>query len=231
MVQLARGTSGLRRWYRRAAMRPFPATMSRDGCPDHLRWPPRTDRHARARDARPAHLGHRSLQLPVHLLHAEGDLREGLRVPAARPGPDLRGDRTDGPDVRLARGREAADHRRRAARPARPAAPDRDAGGHPPARRRRDRPDPDDERVRAARARRTAGRGRPAARHGQPRFARRRDLRRDERDRLPGREGPRRDRRRHRGGAGAGQGQHGRPARRQRIERAADGAPGRARPA
>ncbi len=34
--------------------------------------------------ARPAHLGHRPLQLPLHLLHAEGRLRPGLQVPAAQ---------------------------------------------------------------------------------------------------------------------------------------------------
>ena len=72
-----------------------PGYHGRDGPRPLLRWPPRPDRHARPGAARPAHLGHRPLQLPLHLLHAQGGLRRGLRVPAARPGPDLRGDRAD----------------------------------------------------------------------------------------------------------------------------------------
>ena len=65
--------------------------------------------------------------------------------------------------------------------------------------------------------------------HGQPRLARRRGVRRDERHRLPGRPRARRDRRRARGRPDAGQGQHGRPARGQRGLGRADGALG-ARP-
>ena len=140
---------GSRRWYRRALL-PFRATMASMDATRARRSRPRTDRHARSGDARSADLGHRSVQLPVHLLHAQGDLRAGLRVPAEGPGPELRGDRADRPDLRGARRRQAPDHRWRAARPARPARPDRDAGGHPPAGRGRGRPDPDDERVRAA---------------------------------------------------------------------------------
>ena len=107
----------------------------------------------------------------------------------------LRGDRAAGPGVRRARRREA---------PASPAAsrssgatcrvliamlaairrPDGDAA----------RPDPHDERLRAAAAGRAARGGRAAAGHGQPRLARRRDVPRDERRRLPGGQGPRRDR-------------------------------------
>ena len=120
----AGGTAGR---VRDAPRRPSSATMGAMERRPHLRRPPRADRYARPGHARPAHLGHRSLQLPLHLLHAEGGLRPGLRVPAARPGPDLRGDRAGRPGVRLARRREAADHRRRAARPARPAGPHRDA--------------------------------------------------------------------------------------------------------
>ena len=48
---------------------------------------------AAAAAARPAHLGHRPLQLPLQLLHAEGDLRQALRVPAAVVAAQLRGDR------------------------------------------------------------------------------------------------------------------------------------------
>ena len=132
--------------------------------------------------------------------------------------------------VRRARRREAPHHRRRAAGPARPARPHRDARRAPPARRRRARPDADDERVGAARAGRAAGGRRAAPGHGQPRLARRRGLRGDERDRLPGRAGARRHRRRDRGRTRAGQGQHGRPPRRQRGEHRADGRAGRARP-
>ena len=100
-VQLASGTSGLRRWYRRGpttspAASPGSTQLGvrcADGPAGHLRRAPGLDRHARTGDARPAHLGHRPLQLPLHLLHAQGGLRARLRVPAARPGPDLRGDR------------------------------------------------------------------------------------------------------------------------------------------
>ena len=52
-----------------------------------------------------------------------------------------------------------------------------DARGAPHARRRRSRPDPDDQWLRARAARRPARRGGPPARDGQPRFARRRGLR------------------------------------------------------
>ena len=47
-----------------------------------VRCPRGADRHVRAPAARPAHLGHRPLQLPLRLLHAEGGLRPRLRVPA-----------------------------------------------------------------------------------------------------------------------------------------------------
>ena len=68
--------------------------------------------HAGPAAARPADLGHGPLQLPLHVLHAQGGLRARLRVPAARPGPDVRGDRARGPGLRRARRREAAHHRR-----------------------------------------------------------------------------------------------------------------------
>ena len=50
-------------------------------------------RQAGAADPGSAHLGHRPLQLPLRLLHAEGGLRPRLRVPRPRRAPDLRGDR------------------------------------------------------------------------------------------------------------------------------------------
>ncbi len=91
-VQLARGTSGVRRWYRRrvgahhccvGAPLLEPGVRCADGPAGHLRRAPGRDRHARSRDARPAHLRHRPLQLPLHVLHAQGGLRPGLRIPAA----------------------------------------------------------------------------------------------------------------------------------------------------
>ena len=62
-----------------------------------------TSRHARTAAPRPADLRHGSLQLPVHLLHAQGSVRSGLCVPAQGPGPELRGDRARGSRVRGAR--------------------------------------------------------------------------------------------------------------------------------
>ena len=55
---------------------------------DRARRARRSSDLARPAAPRPADLGHGSLQLPLHLLHAEGDLRAGLRVPAAGRGPD-----------------------------------------------------------------------------------------------------------------------------------------------
>ena len=73
-----------------------------------------------------------------------------------------------------------------------------------------------------ARALRDAG---PFARHRQPRRARRCDVPRDERRRLPGRARARRHRRRARGRPRAAQDQHGRQARRERARDRAAGAP------
>ena len=104
-------------------------------------------RHARPAAARPAHLGHRPLQLPLRLLHAEGRVRPRLPVPAARGAADVRGDRA----------------RRRACSSASACAKIRLTGGEPLLRRnlerlvemlaraRRRRPHADDQR-RAARA-------------------------------------------------------------------------------
>ena len=52
-------------------------------------------RHARSPDPRPAHLGHRPLQLPLRLLHAEVGLRAGLPAWTGRA-PELRGARAGG---------------------------------------------------------------------------------------------------------------------------------------
>ena len=153
-------------------------------------------RPPRAAPPRPADLGHRPVQLPLHLLHAEGGLRPGLRVPAPGPGPDA-SRRSTGWPGRSSRGRgEAPDHRWRAARPARPAGPDRDAGRAAYAGRLARRPDPDDERLRPPSARAGPPGGRAPAGDGQPRLARRGDVPGDERGRVPGGERPRRDRRR-----------------------------------
>ena len=125
----------------------------------------------------------------------------------------VRGDRAGRPRVRRARGREAADHRRRAD----------SCGGTCRTSSRcwprcgrataTARPDPDHQRLRPARARPAARRRGPASGDGQPRLARRRGLRRDERHRLPGRARARRDRRGARGRPRPGQDQHGRPTR------------------
>ena len=56
--------------------------------------------------ARPAHQRDRPLQFPLQLLHAEGSVRQGLPVPAARVPADLRGDHPPGPPVRRARRRK-----------------------------------------------------------------------------------------------------------------------------
>ena len=151
------------RWYRRRCARRCRACVRTSGAHDAAdglvsvpdRRPTSTARPGRARPPRPAaarppDLGHGPLQLPLHVLHAEGGLRPRLRVPAARRGPELRGDRAAGAGLRRARRREAADHRRRAARPARPAGPRRDARRAPDAGRRAARPDADDERLRPA---------------------------------------------------------------------------------
>ncbi len=49
-------------------------------------------RHLRPAASRPAHLGHRPLQLPLRLLHAEGGLRPRPSVPRPARAADLRGD-------------------------------------------------------------------------------------------------------------------------------------------
>ena len=85
------------------------------------------------------------------------------------------------------------------------------------ARHRRARPHAHHQRLAPREARRAALKAAgPEARHRQPRLARRRRLPRDERRRLPGREGARRHRRRGGGGPRAGQDQHGGEARRER---------------
>ena len=135
-------------------------------------------RSSRPAAARPAHLGHRPLQLPLHLLHAARGVRRRLPVPAARGPADLRGDRP--PRAALRRHRRAQDpaHRRRTAAAARPGAAGGAAGPLP----RAGRPDADHQRRRCSRPQ---GRALAAAglgpRHRQPRLAGRRGLRPAER--------------------------------------------------
>src|SRR5688572_853108 len=76
-------------------------------------------RHARAADPGPPRLGHRPLQLPLRLLHAEGGLRARPCVPPAGRAPDLRRDRAPRAPPRRARRREDPHHGRRATRPPR----------------------------------------------------------------------------------------------------------------
>ena len=69
-------------------------------------------RHVRPRRRRPADLGHRPVQLPMHLLHAG----RGSRVAPEARDPDLRGAHAAARDLRGARGALAQGHGRRAAR-------------------------------------------------------------------------------------------------------------------
>ena len=74
-------------------------------------------RHVRARGGRPAHLGDRPLQLPLHVLHAG----RGARLAPQGGDPDLRGAHPPPAAVRGPRGAIAQGHRRRADGPSRPA--------------------------------------------------------------------------------------------------------------
>ena len=144
-------------------------------------------RPVRPAAARPADLGHRSLQLPVPVLHARRGLRARLRVPAARRDPDVRGDPAAGRACSSGSasgscGSPAASRRSGAA--CRTSSRCSPRCGRPRASRSTCA---DDERLGAARARAAARRRRPAADHGLARLARRRGVPADERRRLPGR--------------------------------------------
>jgi cyclic pyranopterin phosphate synthase len=136
-----------------------------------------------ASGTRPAHLGHRPLQLPLRLLHAEGGLRPRLRVPAASELLSFE------EIERLARLFVALGVREAPASPAasRSCAADLEQAVALLARSRTARPDADDQRLAARPKAQALADGRAAPRHGQPRLARRRDVPRDERRRLPGR--------------------------------------------
>ena len=131
-------------------------------------------RHAGPAAARSADLGHRSLQLPLRLLHAQGGLRARLRVPRARRAADVRGDRAAGADLRRRPwGEQDPPDRRRAARAPRAGAARRDARADPRARG----PGHDHQRLGAG-AQGAGARGRRAAPdHRQPRLPRRRGVR------------------------------------------------------
>src|SRR5688500_7523514 len=77
----APGSGGARQTPQRAGA----AVRENDGDDGHRRAGPAA--------AGSADLGHRSLQLPLRLLHAEGGLRARLPVPRARRAADVRGDR------------------------------------------------------------------------------------------------------------------------------------------
>ena len=175
-------------------------------------------RQAGAADPGSPHLGHRPLQLPLRLLHAEGGLRPRLSVPPPRRAPDLRGDRAPRPDVRRPGRREDPHHGRGTAAAPRSRDPAGDAGRDPGRR-----PDADDER-RPAGAQGAGAQGRRTrAHHGQPGLARRRDLPHDERRRLPGRARACRHRRGPRGRPRAREGERRRQARRERGRDPPDG--------
>ena len=175
MVRSSTGNSCTTRCPTAIAMRPGYCAL-RDTAADGRRT-----RQARPARAGSAHLGHRPLQLPLRLLHAQGDLRQAVRVPAPRAAADVRGDRAADAHVRRHGRREAAHHRWRTAR----AAGRRRADRAPGADSRHPRRHADHER-RAAGAHGAASRRRRAApRDGLARLARRRHVPRHERRRLP----------------------------------------------
>src|SRR5215211_6854374 len=129
--------------------------------------------------SRPPHLGHRPLQLPLHLLHAEGGLREQLSLPTQSRPAHVRGDRAARADLRLTRRGEDPPDGRGTAPPARDRKAGRNACGNS-----RARPHDDDERD-APPTEGEVPRGRGAqARHREPRLSRRRRVQRAERRRL-----------------------------------------------
>src|SRR5476651_767363 len=77
-------------------------------------WPPphAPDRRrpVQPHPARSAHLGHRPLQFPLPLLHAEGGVRRGLFVPARPAIDDARRTHAYRPRLSRARSRKSAPH-------------------------------------------------------------------------------------------------------------------------
>ena len=175
---------------------------------------------ARSSAPRSPDLGHGSMQLPVHLLHAEGALRRELPLHAPQRAAVVRGDRPARVDLRRARGPEdPADRRGAAPAPgARRSGPDavRGSGAR--------RPDPHHQRLAPDRAARPllARRGARAA-DGEPGRRRRRGVLLDERHGVPRRAGAPGHRRRRRGRPEPDQGQHGGQAGGERARPRADG--------
>src|SRR5829696_5972513 len=129
----------------------------------------RARRQLGSRDQIGARLGHRQVQLPLHLLHAGGR----ARVAPARQGAVVRGDRAARRRARADGRRRGPADRRRAARPPRPPHARRAAR----ASRRGTRPVADDERRAARSPRRPARRGGAAAPERVAGLARPRPLR------------------------------------------------------
>src|SRR6266581_7030986 len=179
----------------------------------------RRTKHARAQAARPAHLGHRPLQLPLHLLHAARRVRPRLRVSPEERFAELRGDRAAGARFQRPRGRENPPDRRRASTAQEPRAPDRDARRHSG-----DRSHAHHQWLGAREKSARPEGGGPHPRHGQPRLAGRDGIPQDERRRLSRLRSAERYRCGRRGGARADQDQHGGEARRERGFRHPDGA-------
>ena len=188
---------------------------------------------ASGRPARPsahrlAHQRDRPLQLPLQLLHAEGRVRQELRLPATQCALELRRDHQTGAAVRAARRAQDPADRRRAIAAQEHRCADFTTRGDPMerrhARRCAARPHAHHQRVVAGAQGCCAQGGWPAARDRQPRRARRHRVPPHERRRLS-------DSRcagRHRCGGGRRarphQDQHGREARHQRSGNPADGA-------
>ena len=165
--------------------------------PSTTRWDSRLDHgtHDRKRHIQPPAAGRPRLrdgqvQLPLPVLHAGGDIRRALQVPAPRGAADVRGDRAARGHLRRPRSGEGPADGGRAARAQEHRVPRRAAcrGG------RHRRPDHDHQRLPAPVDGADAeGRRAPAGDH-QPRQPRRRGLPQDERAQLRrghGAQGPR----------------------------------------
>ena len=145
----------------------------------------RPRRHARPAAARPAHLGHRPLQFPLRLLHAARRCSDAT-TSSCRTAELL----TFEEIVRVARVFVGARRARRSASPAASRCCAATSSAWSTMLREACRPStsrsPPTARCSRGKARALARRG-PRPRHGEPRFARRRDVPRDERRRFPGR--------------------------------------------
>ena len=190
VVESARGTGGVPRWYRRTSRARLVAEGQRETRP--ARFPHAPSRRRRPRGvprgrgtvrpwsflspsmavpacrtrwaARCATCGSRSPTAATSAARTACPRRSSARDYAflpKRPGPDLRGDRARGPRVRRRSASRSSGSPAASRSSGATCRPHRDARRDPPAGRRRARPDPDDERLGAARARPAAGRRRP----------------------------------------------------------------------